>query len=134
MFAMRKIIVSVCALGATVGVAACGGDAAARPSSWKPFCAQLAEMKKASETPGGWNKGPSDPQGTKAYDADYIRVERISPSSAVADLLAEARPLFNGVVAFTKPVEDAVPAARRLRPIVARECDLELGDVFKVRF
>lgn len=131
---MRKIIVLLCALSAIVILAAGEATATTRPASWKPFCAQLGEIKKTSETPGGWNKGPSDPDGKKAYNAYYARLMRISPSSEVAALLADARPLFNGVVVETKAVKNAVPAARRLTPIVARHCDLQVSDVFKVGF
>ena len=131
----RVAAVSACAFLVILIVAACGSDASARPTSWKPFCAQLAAIKKTSETPGGWNKEPNDPYGLKAFAADYDNAVRLAPSSAVATSLKTARPLFSGPVRYTKAIKkNAVPAARSLVPVVARQCNLQVGDVFKVGF
>ncbi len=112
-----------------VGVASCGGsDAEARPTSWKPFCSQLREIKAQAKR--GWSF-PGDPKGLKTFDRWYKNLEKVSPSSDVAASLKAGRPALV-VRPDDATVRAAIPAAKKLKPVVTERCGLELADVFKV--
>ena len=121
-----------CALVAALalGVASCGeSEAQARPTSWKAFCDQLREIKTTSET-GGWSF-PDDPYGLKTFDRWCKHLETVSPSAdAAAWLKAGRRALQIGP--YDAKFRAAIPAARKLKPVVSKKCDLQLSDVFKV--
>jgi hypothetical protein len=121
-----------CALVAALalGDASCSGsDAQARPTSWKPFCDQLQQIKTTSET-GGWHF-PGDPQGLKTFDRWYKHVETVSPSADVAAWFEAGRTALQ-VGPYDAKFRAAIPAARKLKPVVSKRCGLELADVFKV--
>jgi hypothetical protein len=128
---LTSLRVVACALLLLVRVVS-GSDASAQPRSWKPFCVQLAVIKKTSETPGGWNNGPNDPYGLKKFAAYYSNLKRLAPSGSMVTLLTAAHPVLANPVAVARSSRKSRAAVRAMEPTVAKQCQLAVSDVFKV--
>lgn len=113
-----------------VALASCGGsDTQARPKSWGPFCKQLRVIKTSSES-GSWFTA-DDPNGSKAWNRYYRHLQLVAPSTEVAGWLKSGEKALR-VGPYDAAFRAAIPAAKRLQPVVERECGLTLVDVFKV--